>query len=209
MIVLLYHNFIDKAIKLKIFTSVILTIFNHRKELHIMNYTTNALYQTEPVLLGNNPLFTHSTWTFTFDGTHFVNTEVSSFVLDVPTAESYHVRKLFDFADVTTEVFTDYYKTLERGKDYWMLYSDVVMPYVSPSKQSRCVVLKSANPTSNLVLKRLVQEVRYYQDKAKEKEHKLNVYLKHHTTAVPEGYTDVFEYVKSLCTEEEWKNYQL
>lgn len=105
-----------------------------------MNYTTNALYQTEPVLLGNNPLFTHSTWTFTFDGTHFVNTEVSSFVLDVPTAESYHVRKLFDFADVTTEVFTDYYKTLERGKDYWMLYSDVVMPYVSPSKQSRCVV---------------------------------------------------------------------
>ena len=173
-----------------------------------MNYTTNVLYQTEPVLLGNHPLFTHSTWTFTFDGTHFVNTEVSSFVLDIPTAESYHVRKLFDFADVTTEVFTDYYKTLERGKDYWMLYSDVVMPYTKPSKQSRCVVVKSANPTSNLVLKRLVQEVRYYQDKAKEKEHKLNVYLKHHTTAVPEGYTNVFEYVKSLCTEEEWKNYQ-
>ena len=173
-----------------------------------MNYTTNALYQTEPVLLGNNPLFTRSTWTFTFDGTHFVNTEVSSFVLDVPTAESYHVRKLFDFADVTTEVFTDYYKTLERGKDYWMLYSDVVMPYVSPSKQSRCVVLKSANPTSNLVLKRLVQEARYYHNKAAEKTHKLEVYLKHHTTAVPEGYENVFEYVKSLCTEEEWENYQ-
>lgn len=173
-----------------------------------MNYTTNALYQTAPVLLGNTPLFTHNTWTFTFDGTHFVNTEVSSFVLDVPTAESYHVRKLFDFADVTTEVFTDYYKTLERGKDYWMLYSDVVMPYTTPSKQSRCVVLKSANPTSNLVLKRLVQEVRYYQAKSKGKEHKLEVYLKHHTTAVPKGYADVFEYVKSLCTEEEWENYQ-
>lgn len=172
-----------------------------------MNYKMKTLYKTKPITLNGHPILSRNTWCFTFNGTHFVNTEVPSFTVTPEIATQFDIKELFELEDVQVVPYTSFHESLQRHKDLWLIGEDVRMPNANLTLTNMCVVRKSAVPRSNLVLKRLVQETRYRRKQVEICEAKLRNYMSKHPEGLPKEFHDVFTYVKTLCTEDEWDNY--